>query len=356
LTPAVCSRYLRGSVIWPTSGLEDQERLLEGLAMVGRQLPTRAIAIPTDDEAAVLLAENSGELADWFVSPRVPGGLVRMLASKRGMQELCRRHGIPTPEARFPSSVDEVVAFAERALFPVVVKNVEPWIRLRAPAVAHTTVVATAAELIRLASRWPACPEVMIQEYIPRRHAEDWIFHAYCDRDSNCLVSFTGMKLRSWPPYSGVTTYARAMPNPTLDHQAASFCRQIGYCGVVDLGLRLDRRDGRYKLVDFNPRVGAQFRLFENQAGVDVIRALHLDLTGRHVPAGPQVDGRSLIVENLDAPALIAYRRGGGSARPPTPRSGKTELAWMAADDPLPFLAMAGRLAKPAALRLLPGG
>jgi hypothetical protein len=30
--------------------------------------------------------------------------------------------------------------------------------------------------------------------------------------------------------------------------------------------------------LDFNPRVGAQFRLFEDDAGSDVVRALHLDL------------------------------------------------------------------------------
>ena len=56
--------------------------------------------------------------------------------------------------------------------------------------------------------------------------------------------------------------------------------------------------------IDFNPRIGAQFRLFERADGVDVIRAMHLDLTGRDLPAGRQVDGRLYVVENLDVPAL----------------------------------------------------
>ena len=72
---------------------------------------------------------------------------------------------------------------------------------------------------------------------------------------------------------------------------AARFCRAIGFSGIADLDWRLDRRDGRYKLLDFNPRVGAQFRLFETDAGIDVVRALHLDLTGRPVPAGAQENG-----------------------------------------------------------------
>ena len=68
----------------------------------------------------------------------------------------------------------------------------------------------------------------------------------------------------------------------------------------MDLDYRLDLRDGQYKLLDFNPRVGAQFRLFEDDAGMDVVRALHLDLTGRPVPRGRPIEGRAFMVETGD--------------------------------------------------------
>ena len=81
-----------------------------------------------------------------------------------------------------------------------------------------------------------------------------------------------------------MTACAYTASNPQLAALATRLCERVGYCGIADLDFRYDRRDGRYKLVDFNPRTGAQFRLFENAAGVDVVRALHLDLTGRPVP------------------------------------------------------------------------
>lgn len=65
---------------------------------------------------------------------------------------------------------------------------------------------------------------------------------------------------------------------------AKLFCAQVGYRGIFDIDWRLGQRTGRYYLLDFNPRVGAQFRMFEDDAGIDVVRAMHLDLSGRPIP------------------------------------------------------------------------
>ena len=98
-------------------------------------------------------------------------------------------------------------------------------------------------------------------------------------------------------------------PNAALVTLAVDFARSIGFRGIADMDWRLDVRDGSYKLLDFNPRVGAQFRLFESDARLDVVRAMHVDLTGRPLPEGHQVDGRRYIVEDLAVASAVAYRR-----------------------------------------------
>jgi D-aspartate ligase len=55
-TPPARSRYLRSCVVWLTNGFEDPAMPFEGLASIGRKLPRQAVALTTDDEAAVLLA------------------------------------------------------------------------------------------------------------------------------------------------------------------------------------------------------------------------------------------------------------------------------------------------------------
>jgi D-aspartate ligase len=110
-------------------------------------------------------------------------------------------------------------------------------------------------------------------------------------------------------PNAEVTTCAVTVPNnDTLAEQASRFCRALGFRGVVDLNWRFDMRDGRFKLVDFNPRLGAQFRLFQAEGGIDVVRAMHLDMDWKIPPNDPPVTGRRFIVEHLDAAAHMAYR------------------------------------------------
>jgi predicted ATP-grasp superfamily ATP-dependent carboligase len=351
-TPAAASRYLRRAFVWPTTGTEEPERLVEGLLRIGSRIGRPTVLVPTDEEAAVLIAEHQEELGERFLFPRVDAKLPRRLASKQGLHELCVEHGIPSPAAAFPQSYEEIVEFAESARFPIVAKNREAFVRRSQPAVNGTTRIATREGLLSLARDWGDQPGVILQEYLPREEAEDWIVHAYFDADSTPLAMFTGVKVRSWPPHAGMTANAYVVDNPELADLAARFIKQIGFSGVIDLDLRFDRRDGQYKLLDFNPRMGAQFRLFESESGIDVVRAMHLDLTGRAVPEGEQRAGHRYIVENIDLPALLAYRRSGYTTPHAPARASGTELAWLAGDDLRPFFTMLARFVRPGARHL----
>lgn len=350
-TPAAASRYLTRAFPWATTGTEDPAFLVEGLLRIGRRIGRPTVLIPTDEEAAVLIAEHQRELgeADFggFLFPAVEPALPRRLASKQGLHELCVEHGLATPASVCPQSQGDVEKFAATARFPVVAKNREAFQRRERPAVNGTTRVNTPEGLLKLAPGWGERPGVILQEYLPREQAEDWVVHAYVDADSTPLALFTGVKVRSWPPHAGMTANAYVVDNPELADLAARFIKQIGFTGVIDLDLRFDRRDGQYKLLDFNPRMGAQFRLFESEAGIDVVRAMHLHLTGRAVPEAEQRAGHRYVVENIDLPAYLAYRRSGYVTPHAPARASGTELAWLAADDILPFFTMLARFVRP---------
>lgn len=352
-TPAAVSRYLRDRFVWRTTALEDPAWLIEGLLDIGRRIGRPTVLVPTDDEIAVLIAEHADDLRGAFLFPDVEPTLPRRLASKRGLYELCIEHGVPTPWAAFPTNTDELDRVASDAAFPLVVKNLEAFERHRARAVAGTTVVRNTAELHALARPWGPEFSVVLQDYLLRGDAEDWIVNAYCDASATCLVQFTGVKVRSLPPHAGMTSSACALPNPTLVEMTAHFVKRVGFRGAVDLDWRYDPRDGQYKLLDFNPRVGAQFRLFETDEGIDVVRALHMDLTGCDVPPSNQVDGRRLIVENFDVPAMLAYRVRGYPTPQAAAEANTIELAWLAKDDLRPFFVMLARFIPQAAAGLL---
>jgi predicted ATP-grasp superfamily ATP-dependent carboligase len=121
----------------------------------------------------------------------------------------------------------------------------------------------------------------------------------------------------------------------------------IGFRGIADLDLRFDPRDAQYKLLDFNPRLGAQFRVFTTGTGVDVARAAYLDLTGQPVAAGEMTRGRRFLVENYDPLGAVGYWRRGELGLRSWVRSLRRvdEVAWLARDDLRPFGLMCARMA-----------
>lgn len=352
-TPAASSRYLRRSFVWPTSTTEDSGELVDGLARIGRRIGRPTLMLPTDEEAAIVVAEHAEELSAYFLSPRTPQGLTRRLASKQGLYELCTQHGVPTPVSAFPADPAQIERFAATARFPVVAKNRDAFTRRVRPAVPGTVRIHDAKELLALAAGWGERPNVILQEYLPPGHTQDWIVHLHMGAAATSQLLFTGVKVRSWPPHAGMTSCAYTVRNAELAEMSAEFCRRIGYQGIADLDWCFDRRDRSYKLLDFNPRIGAQFRLFETGAHIDVVRALHLDLTGRKIPHAPQVEGRRMIVENIDIPAQIAYRLSRRTAPEAPHRATQTELGWWTPDDPKPFLVMLARLIRPGISHLI---
>jgi predicted ATP-grasp superfamily ATP-dependent carboligase len=193
---------------------------------------------------------------------------------------------------------------------------------------------------------------IIMQEYIS---GGDWIYHGFTDPQSDLCVGFTGRKLLSFPPAGGATALGLSIYNDTLRRQAESLLSSISYSGIIDMDWRRDKRDGQYKLMDCNPRVGMNFRMFENQDGIDVIRAQHLNLTGRTVANSPMIEGRLFAVESY---RLLSHLRGGRSATLDStehPRTTTTsrEFAWWSKDDPLPIFAMSVLLLVRAASRRL---
>ena len=306
--PASYSKYLRGRFVFDLASASP-DVTVEYLLDLGTTIGSRAILIPTWDEASLLVSDAFETLSERFLLPRQPGHLARSLASKRDMYYLAKQHGVPTPEATFPTGVDDVRAFADRATFPVMLKGIEGN-RLQRRTGRKMVIVERPDELVRLYDEMedPDEPNLMLQEYIPGGDDVVWMFNGYFDHNSDCVAGFTGRKLRQTPVYTGATSLGVCLRNDVVDETTRQWMKQLGYRGILDIGYRYDARDGQYKVLDVNPRIGGTFRLFVARNGMDVARALYLDMTGQPVPISDPIEGRKWMDER-DVGSCLQYRR-----------------------------------------------
>ncbi|MEE1751102.1 carboxylate--amine ligase [Streptomyces sp. SP18CS02] len=340
--PAARSRYVSGS--HPPPADNELTSVLAALDRVADRLAGPAVLVPMDDAGALAVEQLRPRLHPRFRLPDQPSGLTARVSDKAELARTCRELGIPHPRTLEPADVEEAVAMARSLGLPVVAKWSRPWLLPAGSGLRSTTVVGTPREVRELyGDRARAGSALLLQRLLPPGRGLDWFFHAYCERSGVCGVAGTGRKERSWPDAAGLTAVGVWAPNPAVERLARDLVAALGYRGIVDLDFRLDPATGTYHLLDFNPRPGAQFRLFTDPAGLDVVRALHLDLTGRAVPALARCHGRRFVVENYAALSVLSSPRrrpeAAGAAR--AAPAARTETAWYAADDPLPALAMA---------------
>lgn len=340
--PPARSRYWRACHLWDIDRASP-EQSLDYLRRLGRSIGQKAVLVAVSDATALLVAEHAPALRGHYLFHALPAPLVQSLASKKEMYGVAQRLDIATAGTAFPQSRADVMTFLRTAVFPVMVKGIDG-VRLYLRVNSKMAIARDEDELLELYDRWeePGHPNLMLQEYIPGGDDTVWMFNGYFDQDSNCLVGWTGQKLRQIPVAMGSTTLGVCRHNAEVDTITRRFMQRIGYRGILDIGYRFDARDGRYKVLDVNPRIGSTFRLFVDDNGLDVARAAYLDLTGQPVPRQAEAEGRKWVVEDQDAECFYKTWRAGRLGVRAWLRSlrGVREAAWFAPDDLRPFFAI----------------
>jgi D-aspartate ligase len=345
-SPAMLSRYCRERFLY---GLDENRpsEFLDRLLEIGRQLGRPAILIPTSDETAQFVVDQTEPLGRQFIFPKNSPAMIARLVSKKGMYEMALEHDVPTPVTLFPQSLGDVKAFLPKITFPVMLKGIYGN-RLELRTRKKMVIVHSAEELIENYSAMedPEIPNLMLQEYIPGDDDQIYIFNGYFDRRSRCLAAFTGHKIRQFPVHVGCASLGVCRSNDVVAQTTIRFMEAIGYQGILDIGYRYDPRDGQYKVLDANPRVGQAFRLFVAENDMDVVKSLYLDLTGQDQFSIVPREGRRWLIEDFDVISSLHYYQEGTLRPLQWLRSfkGVEEAAWFSWRDPLPFLVMAGRL------------
>ena len=312
------------------------------LRRVAARVSRPAVLIPMDDASAVAVGRMRDELMPGYLLPQQPDALAERVADKAELAAVCERVGIPHPVTLVPQSAAQATAAVWRLGLPVVAKWSRPWLIPAGSGLRSTVMVHTAQQAQALYLRSAeAGSRLLLQEFLPPGPDLDWFFHGYADRSGAVCGGGPGRKQLAWPRSAGLTAVGHWALNPQVQALAERLTGALGYRGILDLDFRRDSATGHYHLLDFNPRPGAQFRLFADASDLDVVRAQHLDLTHRPLPDPAPLPGRAFVVENY-AP-LSALRR----------RSGERELAWYARDDRAPGFAMWALWCRHVALRLL---
>jgi D-aspartate ligase len=303
------SRYATHSI--RVENLRDEDRTVDAVLRIGRRLGLDGwVLYPTRDETVAAFARNRGPLSCQYRVPTPDWETVRWAWDKRNTYRLAERLGVPTPRTWYPEGIDSLAQIDGDPPFAI------------KPAIKEHFVYATGnkawradsrdqlVELFRQATAVVPAHELIVQELVPGGGTQQYAYCAFF-KDGSAVGGMTARRLRQHPPQFGrASTYVETVDVEEVEALSTPLLEAIGYYGLVELEYKLDPRDGRYKLLDFNARTWGYHSLGA-RAGVDFPHLLFRDQLGQAVERCRAAAGVRWVRLLTDLPTAFVELRAG---------------------------------------------
>ncbi len=290
---------------------EQEHRFINVVRALGE-----VVVFPTHDNVLNAIARYADDLD--VLTPFPSWDLLERVQSKRVQLEQAQAAGVDVPAA-------------DPGTFPVIVKpdrSVEFKRRYKRQAFRCDTPAQLEEALAKAEEFGP-----IVQELVPGGDDALYTVGSYLASDGRALGVFCGRKLRQTPPGIGTCRVGEAVWVQEVVDAALQLLRAFGYHGLSQVEFKRDARDGRYKLMEINPRLW-QWHGLATACGVDLPRIAYADLTGDTPPeAHMDGDGKRWAI------TLLPGER-------PAPQRPPYVDAVFAVDDPKPALVHLARVAR----------
>ena len=198
-------------------------------------------------------------------------------ANKSKTYEFCSAIELPHPRTSILRDEDDARRFASEADYPLVLKHTRNFGGSRGVRfVGDGDELATAYR--QLANMQFGGPEILVQEYVP-----GLLFDAVTvAKDGVCPRIFTSVRKLMYPVSGGVTCISVSTWVPELQEAVSHALAVLRWNGPVEMEFKLDSRDGKFKLIEINPRfwasIDSAIRCGVNFPAIAVDLALGLDV------------------------------------------------------------------------------
>jgi D-aspartate ligase len=259
----------------------DEDAFVSCIAKLGESLEQPAPLFATHDAGLNAVARHQDELGARFLFPFPDRETMERIQSKRTQRDAAEAAGVDIPRTAHPRSAAEALAAARDLGFPVLVKPADP-VEFKRLHKKQAFRCGTEAELEDAYAK--AEPhEPMLQELIPGGDDELYTLGSYLDASGEPLGLFSGRKLRQTPPNVGTCRVGEAVWVQEVVDAGLRLLAAVGFRGLSQVEFKRDPRDGRYKLMEINPRL-FQWHGLAAACGVDLPAIAYHDLLGTPPP------------------------------------------------------------------------
>ena len=305
------SKYIRE----PSFGyhIELNDDLLDRLIEFSRLCDTLPVLIPADDLYIEFIGNHYDVLSNYYLmQSSLSPDISPQYLNKKDFYHLCEEYGVPYPKTIFAEGSENIQEVLEKLRFPIILKPnlIHKWKKyLKGKKV---MLVETKKELEDIfLNHKEILKDSMLQEVIPGAEDQLYLYKGYFSKDGKVLSSFTGRKIRQYPPDFGSASLAESLPNKDVEKFSIDFLEAAKFHGLCGSEFKYDERDNEYKMIEINIRP----QLWEDLTRIadkQLVWTAYCDLAGIEMPEDrPQRNGVKWVYSTRDLFSALHQVRSG---------------------------------------------
>ncbi|MCH6264776.1 MULTISPECIES: carbamoyl-phosphate synthase [Neobacillus] len=321
----------------------EEEALLYFLCQVGLNFSQKAVMLAGSDDYVHFISKNRYVLSQYYRFLLPEHSLIEAVLDKRLTYELAVKSGVPCPKTFIVNDEQQLVQIIGQLIFPCILKpvhsshfrsNIDHKLYKKA------ILIEDAAQLQEEYLFYRQYGELMIQEAIPGEENAIFSVKTFFDKKMDLKGLWMNQKLHQFPPHFGSSALVVSKREEEVIKLAVPFLKSIEMKGLAIAEFKKDPRDGKFKFIEINPRIGLTQGL-SIACGVDLAYLYYLSLTNQDPePVVVQKDGIKWVYFVRDFLSFRQKKRLGEMTFFEWLKglSGKKVEALFRWDDPLPFI------------------
>lgn len=235
---------------------------------------------PSDDKGVIFLSNYSAELEKYYRFLSVLPEHLDDIVNKRKLLTIAEQVGTYIPRTCYPENWQEAKEFR----YPVMIKGNYglDFFEVNHKKAYRADTYKELTTLIQKIIKEYNTEDIMIQEMIPFDSKNRVLSFTCFAIDGDIKTYWMGDKLRERPLQFGTATLARSVKIQEVYDNVAILIKKLNFTGVCEVEMMRDIRDGKYKLIEINPRTWMWVGLAK-ECGVEYAWMLYCYLNGINV-------------------------------------------------------------------------
>jgi len=276
------SKYINAQVC--PHPIENEKAFIEFLIKLAKNYKYKPVLYITSDDFLKIVSVHLDLLQKYLLINMPEAALLNLISNKFEQNNLAKNAVINVPETSLIESQKDIDQVYNNLTFPIFVKGMEATEWRKVFGGSNKGFIYSTLDEFKNASKELLTKKIKIiaQVLIEGPDTNHFKFCGYVNKSGKLIAGFCLKKIRQNPIHFGVGCSVESIRNNELMELGKKFFKAIDYLGIGSAEFKIDERDGKFKLIELNPRYWQQNSLAP-ACGVNFPLIQYLDLTDQPV-------------------------------------------------------------------------